>query len=115
MAVRFEIVNTFTKFAEKAPGVLRAKAVEAAQKTTPRVLARMEATAPRLTGEMASKLTVDGGIVGIFDPEQAAVALYNEYSPNHQPFMRAAAQASVGDLVEAVTAGMQDAEAELTD
>jgi hypothetical protein len=73
----------------------------------------MEAQAPRLTGQMASKLTVDGSVIGIFDPEQAEVALFNEYSPNHQPFMRAAAQASIGDFEAAVTDGIVEAEAEL--
>jgi hypothetical protein len=64
---------------------------------------------------MASKLTTDGSVIGIFDPEQASVALFNEYSPNHQPFMRPALQASSGDLINAVTEAMADAENELAE
>jgi hypothetical protein len=113
MARGFEIVDTFTAFTEKAPGVLKDAAIRGVQKVAPRMLGRMEAQAPTLTGQMKSKLTVDGGVVGIFDPEQAEVALFNEYSPNHQPFMRAAAQASIGDLESDASAEIVAAESEL--
>jgi hypothetical protein len=113
MARGFQIIDTFTAFAEKAPTVLRDAAIRGVQKVAPRMLGRMEAQAPTLTGQMKSKLTVDGGVVGIFDPEQAEVALFNEYSPNHQPFMRAAAQASIGDLESEASAEIAGAESEL--
>lgn len=114
MAATFRITDTFTPFLEQAPTVLKAAGRRGAQQTTPKVLARMEANAPRLTGVMASRLTANGGQVGIFDnSEEASVALFNEYSPNHQPFMRPAAQSSVGDLIEAMTSAIQGAEADL--
>lgn len=34
--------------------------------------------------------------VGLFDADQAEVGLFNEYSPNEQPFMRPAAEAESG-------------------
>jgi hypothetical protein len=39
--------------------------------------------------------------VGVFDdPDQVAVATYNEYRPNRQPFMRISAQAQSGPFEE---------------
>ena len=85
------------------------------QRTLPNVQADMFANAPVLTGEMRSRLTADGGVVGIFDPEEADVALFNEYSPNHQPFMRQAGQSNISTLEQNVTLGMQEAESELAE
>ena len=113
---RFEIVDTFTKFLERAPEAMRAAGVRGAQKAAPRLLGRMQSAAPRLTGAMASRLTADGGVVGIFnDPEEASVALYNEYSPNHQPFLRPSLQATEGDLVSGTSEEIAGLESELAE
>lgn len=113
---KVDIFDTFTAFTERAPAVLRAAAYRGAHRTAPRVLARMQAAAPRLTGAMAAKLTADGGLVGIFDdPEEASVALFNEYSPNHQPFMRPALQSEGSGLIASVTEEVGAAEAELAE
>ncbi len=109
----FKITDTLTPFLKAAPGVIGGAAKRGAQQTGPKVLARMEANAPRFTGQMAAAIRANGSWIGIVDPEQAAVALYNEYSPNHQPFMRPAAQASVPDLIESVTNSVQAAEDDL--
>lgn len=116
MRFRAEVIDTgvFEKFA-RIPDVLQEKAVGGVQRTLPNVQADMFANAPVLTGEMRSRLTNDGGVVGIFDSEQADVALFNEYSPNHQPFMRHAGQSNISTLEQNVTVGMQEAESELAE
>lgn len=79
-----------------------------------RLLARMVDKAPKLTGAMSRALSTDGAVVGILDNDQEAdVALFNEYSPNHQPFMRPALQAEASDFRRQLEDSLKLAESKL--
>lgn len=92
MAVRvtLEDVNgSFARFVREAPKVLKKHAFAAAEQTRQVVARRIYEKAPvgPNAPHMRDAIEVRGTYIGIFDPEQAAVALYNEYRPNQQPFM----------------------------
>ena len=49
--------------------------------------------------------------VGIFDdPDDVSVAIFNEYSPNKQPFMRPAAESEASAFLARATAAVQKIE-----
>lgn len=108
----FDAGGRTKRWISRAHDVLRKEVItRGTHPTAKSILGSMQDRAPRLTGAMASKLTVDGGVVGILDDSEAAsVALYNEFSPNHQPFMRPAARANESTLDQRATAALQSAE-----
>lgn len=102
--VRLEDVNgSFARFIREAPKEARLACKDAVQKTTFAVLQRMQATvpvgpdAPHIKDDLAMAVRGLSGKVGILtssgEGDSAHIALYNEYVPNKQPFMRPAAKA----------------------
>lgn len=100
--VTIEDVNgSFARFVRTAPKIARMYLSDAVSKTTFAVVQRMKATvavgpdAPHIKDDLEAKLPRRDGLsgrAGIFDnDEQAHIALYNEYRPNEQPFMRISA------------------------
>jgi hypothetical protein len=101
-AVHIELVDvdgSFKRFITNAPKKMQAAAASVVTHAGQEVLDRMRSLAPVLTGDMRGALSMDADgkssvRVGVLtNPEQAAVALYNEYTPNQQPFMRPALEA----------------------
>jgi hypothetical protein len=116
-----DVGGSFAAFKRNAPKVFRAALLEAVHKTTFAVEQRLHATAPvgpdapHIRDEMTSQMRGLTGRAGIFDnDEQAHVALFNEYSPNHQPFMRASADAEADEFLKRVTRALQLATMSLT-
>jgi hypothetical protein len=104
--VAIEDVNgSFKRFLDQAPKVARQYLSTAVFLTAGGIQKQMEANAPQgpdgegLTPGTHIKAMVEHrgrnkGLhaqVGYFEPDDAAVALFNEYLPNKQPFMRPAA------------------------
>lgn len=100
--VTIEDVNgSFARFIKQAPKAVRIELSDVVAKTTFAVWQRMKALAqvgpdaPHMRDALEAKLPQRNGLsgrAGVFDnDEQAHVALYNEYRPNRQPFMRPAA------------------------
>lgn len=126
IAVEIEDVNgSFARLIDEAPKKARQFLSTAVFQTGAAVQRTMESLAPvgpdgaGLTPFTHIKLDIEhrgrsGGLmanVGIFDdPEQASVALFNEYSPNRQPFMVPAAQAEAGGFALRATEALQKCE-----
>lgn len=119
-----DVNGSFRRFITETPKEARSALADLAiRPTTFALLNRMRATvpvgpeAPHIKDLLAAKMNRSGliGQVGIFDnDEEAHVALFNEYAPNHQPFMRPAADAEQGDLVRRATAALQQVERNLS-
>lgn len=101
VTVYLEDVNgSFARLVRQAPTVARAYLSQAVASTTVSVKQRMSATVPVDEGDL--KAAVDSkvpkrnalvGYAGVFIPEQAEVAMFNEYAPNKQKFMQPSAEA----------------------
>lgn len=116
-----DVGGSFAAFKRAAPKVFREAMIEAVKKTTFAVNQRLHATAPvgpdapHIKDDMTMVMRGLTGRAGIFDnDEQAHVALFNEYSPNHQPFMRAAADDEADEFLKRATRAMQQATMSLT-
>ncbi len=103
LKVTFEVRDldgSFRRFIRTAPKEAKSAMSDAVSKTTFAVWQRMRARAPvgpdapHMRDALDTKLPrrdALSGQAGIFDnDDQAHVALYNEYRPNRQPFMRQA-------------------------
>jgi hypothetical protein len=119
ITVTLEDVNgSFARFLREAPRVARKEVAFAVQKATFQVAQRMRASAPvgpdaphirdAITTTQRG-LTGQAGFINATEPAgpnnsatQAEVALYNEYTPNKQPFMRPAAEAEASGFVRGV-------------
>jgi hypothetical protein len=98
-----DVGGSFARFIREAPKEAKALCKAAVESTSFAVLQRMKATAPvgpdapHIKDELAMKVRGLMGRVGILQSEgedgPAHIALYNEYMPNEQPFMRPAAKA----------------------
>lgn len=114
-----DVGGSFKKFVRNAPKVLRKHLEKSIGSTGPGLAERMKAMAavgpdaPHMRDAIEVRQRGAMAEVGIFDPEQAEVALYNEYSPNHQPFMRPAAEQSDKDFVRQATNAVERMEKEL--
>lgn len=124
--VEIEDVNgSFARLINEAPKKVRQFLSTAVFLTAGAVRRTMDANAPvgpdgeGLTPFAHLKADIEhrgrsGGLmaqVGIFDdPDQAAVALFNEYSPNRQPFMRPAAEAEARGFAVRATEALQQVE-----
>jgi hypothetical protein len=126
IVVEVEDVNgSFKRLMVQAPKQARRFLSTAVFSTGAAVQRTMEATAPfGPEGEGATpsdhiKLDIEhrgrhGGLsarVGVFDDEgQVAVATFNEYAPNRQPFMKAAAINESGEFVARAVKALQQCE-----
>lgn len=121
-----DVDNTFQKFVTEAPKLTRKLLGTAVFLTARLVLGSMEAGAPQgpdgqgLTPGEHVKFDLDenwraskplSARVGILDdPEQALVALWNEYSPDEQPFMVPAALANEAQFQAEAAAALRSLE-----
>ena len=92
-----DVNGSFARLIREAPKKARQFLSTAVFQTTAAVHRGMEAAVPVDQGDLRNALefTHRGlhGKAGVLnDPEQAAVAQFNEYAPNKQPFMRPAAE-----------------------
>jgi hypothetical protein len=117
-----DVNGSFARFIDQAPKVARKYLATAVFLTTGRVYNRMEANAPVLDGDLKVALQFDtkglSGRAGILKGEgendMAHIALYNEFRPNEQAFMRPAAKAEQGGFVAAVTRALEQCERDLS-
>ena len=106
ISITIEDVNgSFARLIKQAPKEARSFLSQAVATTTVAVSQRMRARVPVDEGELKAAIDVRlpkgtrlAGEAGVFDGEQAGVALYNEYQPNVQPFMRPSAQDEAEDF-----------------
>lgn len=106
MAVKFtievvDVNDSFARLIREAPLKARQFLSTAVRDTTAGVLRNMVARAPEENEDDSDnmknylEMTHQGlfGQAGVLNnPEQAEVALFNEYAPNRQPFMKPAAE-----------------------
>jgi hypothetical protein len=121
ITIEIEDVNgSFAKMIKAAPKEVRAFLSQAVSTTTVAVKQRMQVLVPVEEGDL--KAAIDTklpkgnrlmGQAGVFDPEQAEVALLNEYRPNTQPFMRPAALDEAEDFKQRAIRALKKAEAAL--
>lgn len=134
MTAYVEDVNgSFKRFVEETPRIARAYIHDAVEKTAFSMQQRMKATAPqgpdaphirdlityKRRGQRAEIGVLEG--FGGSDPAvpgstttNADVALFNEYSPNRQPFMKPAAVAEDPDFTRRITDAIRQAERDLS-
>lgn len=126
IAVEIEDVNgSFARLIDEAPKKARQFLSTAVFRTAAAVQRTMEQTAvlgpegQGLTPFEHIRLSIEqrgrtGGLmqqVGIFDdPDQVSVAMFNEYSPDRQPFMRASADRTASLFLTHATEALQQAE-----
>lgn len=113
-----DVGGTFARMTREAPRELRRRMSQVVLRTANNLASRMARNAPRGpdSPHIADTVTFShrgltakvGYLAEDFGGEQAAegssatiaeVALYNEYRPNNQPFMRVSAEQESGDLV----------------
>lgn len=126
-----DVGGTFKRFVTEAPKLVKALLGTAVFTTSRRVLGAMEANAPMdttgggLTPGEHIKLDLEetwkasyplSAKIGIFNNDaQAHVALFNEYMPNEQPFMRPALKANEGLFLAEVTRALKNIERQFAD
>lgn len=131
-AVEFTDVNgSFARMCRTAPDIAReALRIKAIKETAFAVKGRVDSAAP--VGPDAPHIRGDAtvrtykklyALVGYWPPAQAnrgealptqaMVALFNEYSPNHQPFMRSSTKAESGGYLRRATDALRDLERKL--
>jgi hypothetical protein len=100
ITIAIEDVNgSFARLLKQAPKEARSFLSQAVATTTTAVAQRMRAHVPVDEGDLKDAIdtrlprgTRLVGEAGVWDQEQGEVAIYNEYQPNKQAFMRPAAQ-----------------------
>jgi hypothetical protein len=121
-----DVDGSFKRFIQKAPKEVRANLQDAVRKTAFGVGQRMRANAP--VGPDAPHIRNDIDVqhgrglsskVGYFggsdnSSDQAHIALYNEFKPNAQPFMRPAAEDEESSFRQLATAALKNAERSLS-
>lgn len=122
--------GSFARFLRDAPKAMRNE-IQAAVKTTcfamqqrMRAQAPVGPDAPHIRDHVTYAVRGLSGRVGFIDATEAAgphntatladVALYNEYTPNQQPFMRPAAEAEASDFTRRMKAAITNAERSLS-
>ena len=118
-----DVNGSFARFIKQAPKEARELCKDAVKVTTFAVLQRMRAKvpvgpdAPHIKDALDMKASGLSGRAGILTSDgedgPAHIALYNEYLPNQQPFMRPAAQAEQGDYVKRMKAAIGQLERRL--
>jgi hypothetical protein len=88
LSAQLKGLDQWERFVKRAEPEMRSQCISAAQKSRQNVARRMYELAPvgPDAPHMRDFIEIRGTRVGIFDEEQAHVALYNEYRPNVQPF-----------------------------
>jgi hypothetical protein len=125
-----DVGGSFKRFIDTAPKVVRLCIYDALDRTRFAMEQRMRATAPvgpdapHIREHVTSTRRGLQAQVGFIEATQAAgpdndasiadVALYNEYRPNKQPFMRPAAEAEASDYVKRMKAALFQAERDLS-
>lgn len=112
-----DVDGSFARFLRELPGDARVHLSHAIRITTYAIAGRMRETVKRiayLTGDMHNKIenrppkqTALVGRAGIWDTVEAEIALYNEYTPNRQPFMRPSVDDEQRQYVKRVQAAMR--------
>jgi hypothetical protein len=124
-----DVDGSFRRFIRESPKEARKELGAAVKKSLFMLAKRMEALAPDRSPEaphikdaITSESRGMSGRAGVLDAEasqpaapgsswtQADVALFNEYSPNRQAFMRPAAEAIDSDLKRECTRALQRVE-----
>jgi hypothetical protein len=126
-----DVGGSFKRFLKNAVPTFRKQLASVAVKGTSQAIkTRMVADAPEGPEAPHLKDAIDiaqhgtMALIGILDGTQPAapgstatmaeVALYNEYSPNHQPFMRPAAEAENSAFTKRAANACQAAERDLS-
>ena len=119
-----DVDGGWDRFIKTAPNLVKTLLSDAVGKTTFAVLQRLKASAPvgpeapHMRDALSAKLPKRDaltGRAGIFDnDEEAHVALFNEYAPNHQPFMRSSADAEAGEFSRRASAALSQVERQLS-
>lgn len=125
-----DVGGSFRRFLDSEKTIARAYLYDAVEKTAFALSLRMSAEAPVGTDEPHIRDNVTykrrgmTAQVGFIDATQAAgpdnpasladVALYNEYHPNVQPFMRPAAEAEAKDFIRRVEDAIRRVERDLS-
>lgn len=125
-----DVNGSFAKFLNDAPRVARAALHDAVEKTAFALAQRMRSMAPvgpdapHIKDAITYKRRGQRADVGLLDATQPAapgsdatmadVGLFNEYSPNRQPFMRPAAEQEDKDFVRRVSDAMKQVERDLS-
>lgn len=130
-AIQIEDVGgSFAKFLKNAPKEMRAYIQDAVKKTCFSMRGRMEVgaaegpDAPHIKDHVTFETRGLSGKVGFINATEAAgpgndatiadVALFNEFRPNVQPFMRPAAEAEASDFARRMKAAITQAEHSLS-
>jgi hypothetical protein len=123
ITIEFEDVNgSFARMIREAPKVAREYLSRAVTDTTLAVRDRMEKLVPVDEGDLYEAIDVRVprktglmGRAGVFDnPELVSRALFNEYIPNKQPFMRPAAVDEANAFEARARKALQQMEAALS-
>lgn len=127
-----DIGGSFARFLKEAPRIARASLHEAVKQTAFSLSRRMMAGAavsgdeyaPHMRDAItyeAKGMRAEVGFINATEPAApgsnasiADVALYNEYRPNRQPFMRPAAEAESSDFMRRVSVAIQQMERTLS-
>jgi hypothetical protein len=125
-----DVSGSFARFLRDAPKEMRIEVIDAVKKTCFSMSRRMEATAevgpdaPHIRDHVTYEMRGLTGKVGFINATQSAgpnndatmadVALFNEFNPNKQPFMRPAAEAESSDFAKRMKAAITQAERDLT-
>ena len=124
-----DVGGSFRRFLTETPRIARAYLHDAVEKTAFAMAGRMRSMAPvgpdapHIKDAITYTTRGQAGQVGFLDATEAAgpdneasladVALYNEYRPNTQPFMRPAAELEARDFVRRITDAVRQVERDL--
>jgi hypothetical protein len=125
-----DVGGSFARLLKQAPKVMRQCVYDALDRTAFALSRRMEASAPvgpdapHIKDHVTWKrrgLTAQAGFIDATqqagpnnDATIAEVAMFNEYLPNKQPFMRPAAESEASDFVKRMKAAIGQAERDLS-
>lgn len=125
-----DVGGSFKKFLREAPRVTRSYIHDAVEKTAFALQRRMEFNAPQgpdaphIKNHVTYKRRGQRADVGFLNATEPAapgsdasiadVALYNEYRPNGQPFMRPSAEAEDKNFIRRVSDAMRQTERDLS-
>lgn len=125
-----DVGGSFARFIRETPKLANQYRFDVVEKTAFAMANRMRALAPvgpdapHIRENITHKRRGGMAMVGVLDGAEPAapgstasladVALFNEYSPNKQPFMRPAAEAEAPYFVRRMTDAMQQLERDLS-
>lgn len=121
-----DVSGSFSRFMRTAPKLARQEVGAAVRLSAFGLGQRMKALAPRSDAQYAPHIqdqieSVTRGMsarVGILEPGSTGIepdiALFNEYAPNRQPFMRPAAEAEASEFKRAIEIALKRMGAKLS-